>query len=92
MGGSTALLKHDFERGTTEVHALPAGIGASEGVFVPAGTGEDEGYLVAPVHDLKRGLAEIHVIDAQRFSAKAVAAIEVGARIPFGFHGDFVRD
>ncbi len=92
IGGSTALLKHDFERGTTEAHALPAGFGASEGVFVPAGPGEDEGYLVAPVHDLKRGLAEIHVIDAQRFTVKEVAAIEVGARIPYGFHGDFVRD
>lgn len=91
-GGNAALLKHDFERGITETHTLPDGIAASEAVFVPAGSGEDEGYVVVPVHDLARGTAEIHVLDAQRFAAPALAAIELDTRIPFGFHGDFIQD
>jgi len=85
------LRKHDFERGTVEVHDVGEGRAASEGVFVPVGAGEDEGYVLAPVYDASTHRSEVLVIDAQRWSAPAVAVIELPVRIPFGFHGDFVR-
>ncbi len=90
--GFGGLLKHDFERGTSEAHALAPGQAASEGVFVPVGAGEDEGYVVAPVFDAGKGTSEVRVIDAQRFSAAPLAVIELPVRIPFGFHGDFFAD
>ena len=85
------LLKHDFERGTLQVHDVGAGRAASEGVFVPVGDGEDEGYLLAPVYDANSNTSEVLVLDAQHFEAPPVAVIELPVRIPFGFHGDFVR-
>lgn len=86
------LLKHDFARGTSELHDVGPGRMASEGVFVPVGPGEDEGYVLAPVYDAARNRSDVLVIDAQRFSTPPVAAIELPVRIPFGFHGDFLAD
>jgi carotenoid cleavage dioxygenase len=86
------LLKHDFKRGTTEVHAFEGDHAPGEGVFVPIGAGEDEGYVLAPIYDASRGISEIHVVDAQDFAAEACAIIELPVRIPFGFHGDFIAN
>lgn len=90
--GFGGLLKHDFERGITQSHAVEPGQAASEGVFVPVGKGEDEGYVLAPVYDPSSNTSHVRVIDAQHFSAKPVAVIELPVRIPFGFHGDFLAD
>jgi carotenoid cleavage dioxygenase len=90
--GFGGLIKHDFERGTRELHELQGGRAASEGVFVPAGKGEDEGYVLAPVYDPHTHKSEILVLDAQRFAQPPVAVIELPVRIPFGFHGDFFTD
>lgn len=89
-GGPGTLLKHDFKRGTTEVHAFDGDRAPGEGVFVPIGAGEDEGYVLAPLYDASRGTSEIHVLDASDFAAQACAIIELPVRIPFGFHGDFI--
>jgi len=35
-------------------------------------------------------LSEVHVIDAKRFEAPPIAVVKLGARVPFGFHGNFV--
>lgn len=88
--GRGALVKHDFERGTSETHAFDGDTEPGEGVFVPAGAGEDEGYVLAPLYDRKRGTSEVHILDAQRFAEKPLAVIELPVRIPHGFHGDFI--
>ena len=85
------LLKRDFQTGTLQTHHVGDRRAASEGVFVAVGPGEDEGYVLAPVYDAETNTSEVLVIDAQRFDAPPVAVIELGVRIPFGFHGDFVR-
>lgn len=90
LDGTGALLKHDFARGSVEVHAIEDHTEPGEGVFVPVGDGEDEGYVLAPVFDRQRGTSEIHIVDAQRFGEKAVAVIELPVRIPHGFHGEFI--
>jgi carotenoid cleavage dioxygenase-like enzyme len=89
-GGAGTLLKHDFKRGTSEMHTFEGDRAPGEGVFVPVGAGEDEGYVLTPVYDAARGTSEIHVVDAQDFASKACAIIELPVRIPFGFHGDFI--
>jgi carotenoid cleavage dioxygenase len=37
-------------------------------------------------------LSELHIIDAQDFEAKPLAIVKLNARVPFGFHGNFVAD
>ena len=84
------LLKHDLQRGTSEVHALGAGRSASEGIFVPSGQAEDDGYVLATVYDAQRNASDVLVIDARNFTRKPLATIKLPVRIPFGFHGNFV--
>jgi carotenoid cleavage dioxygenase len=68
----------------------PAGA-ASEGVFVPVGDGEDEGYLLSVVFDGDSGGSHLRIIDAQDFTAPPVAKIQLPQRVPFGFHGNWVK-
>ncbi|MBV1879092.1 MAG: carotenoid oxygenase family protein [Pseudomonadales bacterium] len=96
--GFKGLLKVDHAAGSTEVHAVGIDKAASEPIFVAAGVaaspasaqGEDAGFILTVVYDAVTHLSELHIIDAQNFTAEAVAIIKLGARIPFGFHGNFV--
>jgi carotenoid cleavage dioxygenase-like enzyme len=87
-----ALLKHDLERGSVERRELagPAG----EAVFVPAseGAAEDDGYVLSLVHDERRQAADLLVLHAQDFTGDPVAVVHLPARVPFGFHGNWVPD
>lgn len=83
------LLKHDLQRGTTEVHEVGRGRSAGEGIFVPSGKGEDEGYVLATVYDANSKTSDVIVLDARNFTKKPLATIKLPVRIPFGFHGNF---
>jgi carotenoid cleavage dioxygenase len=91
---SQQLVKYDFERGTAEAHAFPAGHAPGEGVFVPAAAnaGEDEGYVIAYVYDETRDGSDMVILDAAEFAKKPVATIHLPQRVPFGFHGNWVAD
>lgn len=87
-------IKHDLVTGGREVFDHGAGRAAGEPVFVarPGSTEEDDGWLVTFVHDSNTGLAEFVVIDAQDFARGYVAQVKLPARVPFGFHGNWVPD
>ena len=89
-----ALYKHDLAKGTKETHEEGPHRAFFEAVFVPAhdDAAEDEGWLLAYVHDAERNQADVVVIDAQDFAAPPIATIELPARVPFGFHGNWVAD
>ena len=88
--GARGLIKHDLEARTEARHDVgPAGA-ASEGVFVPVGAGEDEGYILSVVYDGGSGASHLRIIDAQDFAAPPVAKIQLPARVPFGFHGNWI--
>lgn len=89
-----ALLKQDLQRGTTEVHAEGGQRKFLEPVFVPAhpGADEDEGWVMAYVHDAERNAADVVILEAQDFTAPPVATIQLPARVPYGFHGNWVAD
>ncbi|KAF8365249.1 hypothetical protein HHK36_032739 [Tetracentron sinense] len=53
---------------------------------------EDDGYLVSYVHDEKSGESRFLVMDAKSPSLDIVAAVKLPRRVPYGFHGIFVRD
>jgi len=63
-------------------------------VFVPAAgaTGEDEGYLLSVVNDLRRGTAELLVLDATDITALPLATVELPRRVPGGIHGSWIPD
>lgn len=88
--GFSDLLKHDLETGTVERYVVGDHCAGGEPVFVPSGNGEDEGHILSVVYNADTQLSELHVVDAQRFSEEPVAIVKLNARVPFGFHGNFV--
>ena len=45
----------------------------------------------APAHHFgDTQLRELHIIDAQDFEAKPLGIVKLNARVPFGFHGNFL--
>jgi carotenoid cleavage dioxygenase len=87
-----ALLKHDLDRVTTEVHDFGPDEMAMEPVFVPvdAGAAEDDGWILVYVHDAKRDGCDVHILHAQDFAGRPGATIHLPVRVPFGFHGNWV--
>jgi len=88
--GFKGLLKHDLETGGTLRHDVGDECAAGEPVFVATGEAEDEGYILSVVYNSATRLSEVRVIDARNFSAPPVAIVKLQARVPFGFHGNFV--
>ncbi len=88
------LVKHDLERGTSEVHNFGPGAAPSECVFVPAGpdAAEDEGVVMAYVYHEDTNASEFVVLDAQNFSKPALGRVALPQRVPFGFHGSWSPD
>lgn len=62
-----------------------------EPVFVPraADAPEGDGWLTTLVYDQARNLSDFVVLDAGDISRGPVARVELPARVPFGFHGNW---
>ena len=91
---NTEYFKHDFDRGSVEVHAFGAGRAPGEFVFVPsaAATSEDDGWLMGFVYDAATDRSEYVILDAHDFTAAPVATVKLPRRVPFGFHGNWIPD
>jgi carotenoid cleavage dioxygenase len=74
---------HDFGR-----HAA-----AGEAVFAPAppDAADDDGYVIAFVQNPDRG-ADLVVLAAQDFTADPIARVHLPARIPRGFHRNWLPE
>lgn len=85
-----AVLKHDLETGTTQARSLGAGTQPSELVFVPSSpdAAEDDGVLVGFVFDPASGRSDLTILDAR--SLDDVAKVHLPARVPAGFHGNWI--
>ncbi|GAB4838577.1 Probable carotenoid cleavage dioxygenase 4, chloroplastic [Ancistrocladus abbreviatus] len=57
----------------------------------PSAEEEDDGYVVSYVHDEKSGESRFMVMDAKSPSLEVVASVKLPQRVPYGFHGLFVR-
>ncbi|KAM1739086.1 hypothetical protein ACFX11_014837 [Malus domestica] len=53
---------------------------------------EDDGYVVSFVHDEKTGESKFLVMDAKSPQLDIVAALKLPRRVPYGFHGLFVKE
>ena len=92
--GFSDLLKFDLEAGTTQTYGVGDNCAAGEPVFVGSSSGEaeDAGYILSVIYNGDTELSELHIIDAQDFESKPLAIVKLNARVPFGFHGNFVAD
>jgi carotenoid cleavage dioxygenase len=89
---TNALVKHDLERGTAEVHRFGADEAVGEAVFASTGPEEDEGYLLTYAHDPRRGAGDLVILAAQDFTGEPVARVHLPARVPLGLHGNWLPD
>jgi carotenoid cleavage dioxygenase len=51
---------------------------------------EDEGVLMGYVFDAQRNASDLVLLDAQ--SLEVVAEVHLPARVPYGFHGNWVEE
>lgn len=88
------VLRHDVERGVTEVVDLGAGAGQCEAVFVPSspGAAEDDGWLLCLTYAQDTNTSRLVVLHAQDLGGGPVAEVHLPVRVPFGFHGNWVPD
>ena len=91
---ANAILKHDLAAGTVQAHEFGKDATVGEAVFAPSSSdaAEDDGYVMAFVHNPDRGAADLVILAAQDFTADPVARIHLPARIPLGFHGNWLPD
>ena len=85
------LLKHDLRAGTSESYQHGHGRLTLETIFVPTqdSVAEDDGWLMSYVYDGRRDRSDVVILHAQDLSAP-VAVIELPARVPFGFHSNWI--
>ncbi|XP_062096908.1 probable carotenoid cleavage dioxygenase 4, chloroplastic [Humulus lupulus] len=93
----SGVVKLDVSRGEAEVGRRMYGPGCygGEPFFVAkedCSAEEDEGYLVTYLHDEKSGESRFVVMDAKSPELEIVASVKLPARVPYGFHGIFVKE
>lgn len=90
-GRYTSVRKYDLKSGNNTVHDFGTGV-PSEFVHIApeGGTGEDDGWLMGFVYDRARDASDLVILDAQKIEAKPVARIGLLARVPQGFHGNWM--
>jgi carotenoid cleavage dioxygenase len=89
-GSPDAILKHDLESGNVQAADFGPGREPGEFVFVPSGpdAAEDDGVAMGFVYDRSSDRSDLVVLDAQ--TLEAVATVHLPARVPHGFHGNWV--
>lgn len=87
-----ALVKVDLDRVASTVRDDTDRYGYGEPVFVArdGARDEDDGWVMALRHDRERDLSELAVLDARDITADPVAVVHLPARVPNGFHGNWM--
>jgi carotenoid cleavage dioxygenase-like enzyme len=73
-------------------YLLPAGDAISEPVFVARGkdAAEGDGWLLATVWRARENRSDLAVFNATDIASGPVALVQLGHRVPAGFHGNWV--
>lgn len=88
------IMKYDLEQGQYQTICFKPHHCPGEFVFVAAkeGRDEDDGYLMGYVYDDEKKSSALWIFDAQSFGQEPLAIVDVGVRIPAGFHGLWIGD
>lgn len=88
------ILRYDLASGSRSSFGFGAGRVPGEAVFVAAqpDAAETDGYLLTYVYDHHTNRSDLVILDASDTSAPPVATVELGARVPAGFHGNWIPD
>ncbi|NKC01675.1 MAG: carotenoid oxygenase [Pseudomonadales bacterium] len=88
------VLKYDLKTGHAECHDIDPGDSNSEPVFVPAtsraDSAEDAGWVLVCVYRAATDTSEVRILDAHRIADAPLAVVDLGRRIPAGFHGAWI--
>lgn len=92
--GFPTIYKHDMQTGNATEFNVGPGRHSAEPVFVPKQTAaaEDDGYLLTYVYDEQKNTSDLLILDAQDLARPAIAEVHLPARVPYGFHGNWVAD
>ncbi|WPB94441.1 carotenoid oxygenase family protein [Streptomyces malaysiensis] len=83
--GHDAIVRYDLHSGGSTAFEFGAGHTPSEAVFAPPN------WLIAYVHDRARDGSDLMILDATDLR-KPVATVHLPARVPQGFHGNWIAD
>ena len=89
---SSELVRYDADRKASETISFGADRIAGEAVFVPRSedAAEDDGWYLTFVNDVPAGTSDLVVLDAAAPTEGPVASVHLPARVPLGFHGNWV--
>ncbi|MDN3351530.1 carotenoid oxygenase family protein [Actinomadura sp. DC4] len=87
------MLRYDLRTGGVARHDFGEGRHPAEASFAPA---DDEpggaGWLLTYVYDAATDRSDLIVLDADDLASDPVATVHLPARVPYGFHGNWLAD
>lgn len=95
LNAGRQLYRHDLQRGSRSVIALPEGLLLGETTFVPAHdrAAEGQGWLLGYAsRDDGEGPGEMLILDSRDPDAAPLARISLPRRMPLGSHGCWLAD
>jgi carotenoid cleavage dioxygenase-like enzyme len=92
IGALSGIVHVDGKGSRLGQYVLPAGDTISEPVFVARGAeaAEGDGWLLAVVWRARENRSDLAVFNATDVEAGPVALVQLGHRVPDGFHGNWV--
>ncbi|THD70801.1 MAG: carotenoid oxygenase family protein [Bradyrhizobium sp.] len=92
FGALSGLVQVDGNGARRGHYLLPAGDSLSEPVFVARGDDatEGDGWLLSAVWRARENRSDLAVFNATDIEAGPVALVQLGHRVPDGFHGNWV--
>ncbi|MEV4123529.1 carotenoid oxygenase family protein [Nocardia sp. NPDC049707] len=92
-GDSGALLRYDLHTGTSTAHEFGPGRIPAEAAFAPADDSPGgDGYLMTYVYNADSDRSDLVIVDASELAAPPLATVHLPARVPYGFHGNWLAD
>ncbi|MEU9443717.1 carotenoid oxygenase family protein [Streptomyces sp. NPDC048304] len=87
------LVRYDLTTGAVTAHDFGPDRTPGEAAFAPADDAAGgPGWLMTYVYDAGADRSDLVVLDADDLAAGPVATVHLPARVPFGFHGNWLAD